>query len=324
MATISTSTKRPRASKSVQQEYGSFAPLIVDTSGVELLRIEPVASEVYAKKPALERRYDIVYELKSPSGKQGDLVFVVHTHKESKRTHSTVAKDPVFDSKRAVAEGLFHPWRNDANDELLRSLIEETLTSFKEVQGRHTGVPSVDEVLREVGETLRDKASTSVESTEEGWQALLERGLRSKTALLVSSQFKSTKQASELLGVGEPAIRKRIREQKLFALRSPGDGEHRIPAWALDPEIAGKTTAALYAGAAGMDEWQLYHFLSTPRGQLNGLRPFECLMSRENLPHAQRSARHELLEHLAFKPNASLLDTVQKALLLEMKEGRPA
>lgn len=143
-----------------------------------------------------------------------------------------------------------------------------------------------------------DNTLVSAGSVEEGWQELLERGVRSKTALLKSNQFKSTAQVSELLGVGEPAVRRRIREQKLFALKAPGDGEHRIPAWALDPGVAGAATVALYAGAAGMDEWRLYHFLSTPHGSLNGLRPFECLMSSANLPLPQRSARDELLAEL--------------------------
>ena len=53
---------------------------------------------------------------------------------------------------------------------------------------------------------------------------------------------KTTAQASELLGIGEPAVRKRIREGKLFALQTPVEGEHRIPAWALDPAVARKAT----------------------------------------------------------------------------------
>jgi len=156
---------------------------------------------------------------------------------------------------------------------------------------------------------------------EQGWQELLERGLQRKTELLRSTEFKTTAQASELLGIGEPAVRKRIREGKLFALQTPGDGGHRIPAWALDPAIAGQATVALLSDVqGGTDEWQLYHALTTPNGALNGLRPFECLMSRQHLPPSARAAREELLAHLQLPANGSLLEAVRRAVAVDLDD----
>lgn len=156
---------------------------------------------------------------------------------------------------------------------------------------------------------------------EQGWQELLERGLQRKTELLRSTEFKTTAQASELLGIGEPAVRKRIREGKLFALQTPGDGEHRIPAWALDPAIAGQATVALLSDVqGGTDEWQLYHALTTPNGALNGLRPFECLMSRLHLPPSARAAREELVAHLQLPANGSLLEAVRRAVAVDLDD----
>lgn len=150
---------------------------------------------------------------------------------------------------------------------------------------------------------------------EQGWQELLERGLQRKIELLRSTEFKTTAQASELLGIGEPAVRKRIREGKLFALQTPGDGGHRIPAWALDPALAGQATVALLSDVqGGTDEWQLHHALTTPNGALNGLRPFECLMSRQHLPPSARAAREELVAHLQLPASGSLLEAVRRAV----------
>ncbi|WP_338413928.1 hypothetical protein [uncultured Sphaerotilus sp.] len=155
----------------------------------------------------------------------------------------------------------------------------------------------------------------------QGWQDLLERGLRHKTALLQSPEFKTTAQASELLGIGEPAVRKRIREGKLFALQTPGDGSHRIPAWALDPAIAGSVTLTLLSLAGGGDAWLLYHALTTPNGHLHGLRPFECLLSRQNLPPSQRAAREELAVHLQLSAKDALLEVVGRAVQAELGDA---
>lgn len=210
-------------------------------------------------------------------------------------------------------------------DFLVRKVIERTLESLQEVRHRFAGLLTEEDFIREVGESLVDKATPSQEvPVEKGWQDLLEQGLRSKTALLGSKEFKSTSEASELLGIGEPAVRKRIREDKLFAMKTPGDGEHRIPAWALDPKIAGQTTACLLQDAEKLDEWHLYHFLVTPNGSFNGLTPFECLMSMENLPSSKRVAREELLIHLNQRVNSSLLEVVRQGLKLEIRESTGA
>ena len=211
------------------------------------------------------------------------------------------------------------------DEALVRFVFEKTLESVKEVRQHGQGQLTTGQFIRQVAETLADKADVGqAMSVERGWQELLESGLRSKTSLLRSAEFKTTSEASELLGIREAAVRKRIREQKLFALKTPVEGEHRIPAWALDSRLAGAPTAALLAQAEGADEWHLYHFLSTPNGSLNGLRPFECLLSSENLPPPRQAIRDELMAYLGFPPGASLLETVRQALSAELREGQAA
>lgn len=169
--------------------------------------------------------------------------------------------------------------------------------------------------------TVSESSDANALRVEQGWQELLERGLQRKTELLRSTEFKTTAQASELLGIGEPAVRKRIREGKLFALQTPGDGGHRIPAWALDPALAGQATVALLSDVqGGTDEWQLYHALTTPNGALNGLRPFECLMSRQHLPPSARAAREELVAHLQLPASGSLLEVVRRAVEVDLDD----
>lgn len=102
----------------------------------------------------------------------------------------------------------------------------------------------------------------------------------------------------------------------------PNEGEHRIPAWALDPKLNGAPTATLLAAAEDADEWLVYHFMSTPNGSLNGLRPFECLLSEP--PSTTLKARAELVSHLGLPAKASLLDVVAKALAADIAEGQEA
>ena len=319
MAGTSTPAKRQRPVQAPSKQHGGLSPLIVDPESFSLLQVEPVSAGRAAKSGQAAPGHELVYELKAVGGAPVRYVLLL----PGKRQRAV-------DAARILAhEGLagdvdLIPHAEGARESMLRALLEKTLASFKEIQGRHVGGMTEDELIREVGETLADKASAPAVSVEEGWQQLLERGLKSKVALLKSSPFKSTTQASELLGIGEPAVRKRIREQKLFALKVPGDGEHRIPAWALDTGMAGAATVALYASAPGMDEWQLYHFLSTPNGSLNGLRPFECLLSSANLTPFLRSAREELLSELELPAGASLLEAVQGELKAEAQEGRAA
>lgn len=317
MATTSTPARRQRAAKASAQRHAGLLPLIVDAESISVLNVVPVSTGRTAKSGGAAEEYELVCELKPTGGTPVRYAALLSGKRhEAVEAARALADDGPVDLEAGPAAG-------GMKDSLLRSLLEKTLASFREVQGRHADL-TVDEMIREVGETLADKGSAPAVSEEQGWQELLERGLRSKTALLKSIEFKATAQASELLGVGEPAIRRRIRERKLFALKAPGDGGHRIPAWALDPEVAGAATAALHASAPGVDEWQLYHFLSTPNGNLNGLRPFECLMSVDNLPPPRRAAREELLAEMEPGSGASLLDAVLNELKADSEESRPA
>ena len=219
-----------------------------------------------------------------------------------------------------------------AGDDPRTAVLRRLLSYVDKARRRHPD--SIDDAsfLRAVGQTLVDEAgqeearalSPAESSEEEQWLALLEQGMRSKITLLQSGAFKSTAEAAALLGIGEPAVRRRIRERKLFALERPGDGEYRIPLWALDPGIAGEPTARLLAASAELRPWALYDFLSTPSGILHGLKPYEGLLSEGSLPAAAKTARQELLDHRGSPRDASLLEAVLAALDAELDEYRPA
>ena len=207
---------------------------------------------------------------------------------------------------------------------VLNLVMEKALESLREIQSADGRRLTKTQMIRKVGEALVEKASTETEwlSVETGWQQLLEQGLKSKSMLLQSAEFKSTSEASELLGIGEPAVRKRIRDGKLFSIKMAGDGENRIPAWALDSRIVGRNTAEIMSACGAWDEWQIHYFMSTPSGILNGLRPFECLLSNEHLPPSGQALVAELRSHLGIVKNGDLLDVVMKALQLELAEGQ--
>lgn len=237
-------------------------------------------------------------------------------HPKPSRHHSTGASARATDRQTAG--------RQLSTATVLNLVMEKALESLREIQsadGRHL---TKTQMIRRVGEALVEKASTETESlsVETGWQQLLEQGLKSKTMLLKSAEFKSTSEASELLGIGEPAVRKRIRDDKLFSIRMAGDGENRIPAWALDSRIAGRNTAEIISACPAWDEWQVYYFMSTPNGILNGLRPFECLMSKEHLPPGAQVAVAELQVYSGVVAGSDLFRAVMTALQIELAEGR--
>ncbi len=146
--------------------------------------------------------------------------------------------------------------------------------------------------------------------TEDAWQALLLKSLADKTRLLQSTKFRSTGEAAAVLGVGEPAIRKRIRDHRLFALTAPGNDEHRIPVWALG--LNAEDTKALIAAQA--DAWALYLYLETPSGALNGMRPFELLLPTDSLTFEQKNQREALSAFRGLADRGSLLGMVLQDL----------
>ncbi|MES2993054.1 MAG: hypothetical protein V4844_16650 [Pseudomonadota bacterium] len=151
------------------------------------------------------------------------------------------------------------------------------------------------------------------QNVSNGWQELLAKSLKYKIELLDSSTFRSVTEAGAMLHLGDDAIRRRIREKKLLALTPPGGGEFKIPGWALDLGIAGATTSRLYQAANGrMDDWELFHFMSTPLGSLNGMLPFELLLSSSTL--RQKADFEELLEMEEMPARTAPLDLVCAAL----------
>jgi len=300
--TTSPASKESRAAKSrskpVRLTHGAALPLVVDTTNLNVMDVERVDPDAD----------QLVVHASQPSAG----VLLVYEPEAHGAARSSKAA-------RVIRDLAPHP-----DEALVRWVFEKTIESVREVRQHQAGELTTDQFIRQVAEILADKADAGAGKppVEQGWQAPLESGLRSKTSLLRSTEFKTTSEASELLGIREPAVRRRIREQKLFALKAPVEGEHRIPAWALDPGLAGGPTTALLSEAGAADEWYLYHFLTTPNGSLNGLRPFECLMSREHLPLPRQALRDELAAYLGLSPGASLLDAVKQALVDELTEGQ--
>jgi hypothetical protein len=161
--------------------------------------------------------------------------------------------------------------------------------------------------------------STS-QSVSDGWQELLAKSLKYKIELLNSSAFRSVTEAGAILHLGNDAIRRRIREKKLFALTPPSGGEFRIPLWALDSGISGATTARIYQAAlnARMDDWELFLFMTTPHGGLNGMLPFELLLSSKTL--RQKADLADLLEVEELPKGTKPIDLVCDALSDEIAD----
>ena len=176
------------------------------------------------------------------------------------------------------------------------------------------------ELLRRGSDAFAPEVKTEqiTQSTEEAWQGLVVKGLERKKALLNSPQFKSVSEVAELLDVKEPAIRRRIRECKLIALKCPGTEEYRIPVWAL--AIRADQTKEIQTAGGKMDAWSFHHFMSTPNSWLNGLRPVELLLTPDSLTSEHLARRREVAQHFGVSDANSLLDVVLKALAHEVTE----
>ena len=157
------------------------------------------------------------------------------------------------------------------------------------------------------------KAATGVAAKAKplpGWTKLLEKSLAGQTRTLQSDEFVSVAQAAPLLGVEDAAVRRRIREGKLLALKHPRGGEHRIPIWATG--ISGVDTKAL-VDLAGDSMWDLYQFMGAPHGAMKAMRPCDLLVAAEHLPMATRGAREALAASLKAN-GTTLLAHVLRAL----------
>ncbi len=210
------------------------------------------------------------------------------------------------------------PYAAEAIQDHIKNVLEKVLGSIREARDREPAITQdalLLAVSTDLAATLPEPASS--QSTAEGWEALLLKSLEYKTSLLQTAQFVSPAEAAKTLGVGNPAIRRRIRENKLFALTPPGQEDYRIPVWALG--LAADNVRALMA-ASGDEPWTLYHFLVTPSGPLNGLRPFEVLLPADSLTSAQRGQREDLLRQLGLSNKSSLVSLVLDVL----KAGLPA
>lgn len=155
-----------------------------------------------------------------------------------------------------------------------------------------------------------DAAAATKGKVLPGWKKLMEKSLRGQAQTLQSEEFLSVAEAAPLLGVEDAAVRRRIREGKLLALKHPSGGEHRVPIWATG--ISSADNKAL-TELGGDSPWDLYQFMEAPHGAMKALRPCDLLVAPEHLPAATRGARDALAASL--KANGStLLALVLKAL----------
>ena len=193
----------------------------------------------------------------------------------------------------------------------LERMLTVVMTTYKRVTKGEPGLGEqalLQAVSTDLAEAAQDGAPPTV--VAEGWQALLEKGLADKRQLLASTKFRSVRAAAAVLGVGEPAIRKQIRQGQLFAVTLPRSDEYRIPVWALG--LSADDTKALMA--AETDPWALYLYLDAPSGALNGMRPFELLLPTESLSPEQKGQRQALLEFRGLADRGSLVNLVLEDL----------
>lgn len=172
-------------------------------------------------------------------------------------------------------------------------------------------VKGVQEIASKPVPVNRDETADATKAKVlPGWKKLLEKSLQGQARTLQSDEFLSVAQAAPLLGVEDAAVRRRIREGKLLALKHPSGGEHRVPIWATG--ISSGDTKAL-TDLGGDSPWDLYQFMEAPHGAMKALRPCDLLVAPEHLPAATRGARDTLAASL--KANGStLLGLVLQAL----------
>jgi hypothetical protein len=199
------------------------------------------------------------------------------------------------------------------------ALFHKAFSDFGSKQGL-----SKPELLKKVAKVLVEEAKTEEgsENVEEAWQAMLVQGMERKTALLKSAQFKSVAQAAVLLSLKEPAVRRRIREHKLIAVKAAGTDESRIPVWAL--ALSPEESSSIHTAAGDMDAWALFHFMDTPHSWLDGMRPFELLLPADSLTPEQLARRRTVAQHFGVTDSGSLLDVVVRALKREANEESEA
>lgn len=157
------------------------------------------------------------------------------------------------------------------------------------------------------------KAETAVATKGKvlpGWKKLMEKSLRGQAQTLQSEEFLSVAEAAPLLGVEDAAVRRRIREGKLLALKHPSGGEHRVPIWATG--ISSADTKAL-TDLGGDSPWDLYQFMEAPHGAMKALRPCDLLVAPEHLPAGTRRVRDALAASLKTN-GTTLLALVMRAL----------
>lgn len=156
-----------------------------------------------------------------------------------------------------------------------------------------------------------------------GWADLVARGDAAKEAMLHSEGFATEADAAALLGLDTDALRAKISERSVFALPEPRTGAYRIPVWALHLDTIGLPTLRLHAIDPQIDPWEIHAFMSTPNGNLHGLRPFECLVEGEHLPLKLRALRDALVATMKLEGERPLVELVVRTLREELKD-RPA
>lgn len=153
-----------------------------------------------------------------------------------------------------------------------------------------------------------------------GWQGLLDKGEEFKSNMLHSEGFATEADAARLLGLDADTLRSRIAERAVFALPEPQEGTFRVPVWALHLDLLGMQTLRLHQFGEDGNEWEIHAFMSTPHGNLYGLRPFECLVPIDHLPLKMRAMREALAVRLNAVQTEPLIDIVRKLLQEDIGE----
>lgn len=275
---MTTLSKRPKAPEQAPPKVGAADTLVIEAGSLSVWQGTNTSAGQIGLKNS---RQDVIEVTKKSLGGRRRAVSAI------KRK---LAQREILVKPSAKHGGAAHI----AFDTVAR-VIELTVESIKQAESQQRPM-SESELLREVSTALaaQAEAESVVTDPEEGWEALLLRGLQYKRSVLASDQFKSTGEVAQVFGLGEAAVRRRVRDNKLLALQLQQNDDYRIPVWALG--IGADATKALLSAVA--DPWDLYHVLVAPNGSLNGMRPFELLLPAESLTTQQQVRKTELAQYL--------------------------
>jgi hypothetical protein len=222
--------------------------------------------------------------------------------KEEELIIKGIVKDyvTVQGATRKALEHTAKLWKSALVGKSIAGRFDETLRLFREVMDRQQ---AMDEHLRRFVETphaspspifaelfppLHDSmARRSVtreqgdstrlsRGTDDGLQRARQRGAEYRAELLKSGEMLSSSDAARKLDVTTEALRKKVRNAELFALRW-GSRKVYYPAWQFETNVFGEPLKRALEPIKGEDPWSIYYFFTTADPRLGDATPLEVL-----------------------------------------------